>query len=219
MLESKNSSGSSWFVWTLLGMVVVAIVLAFAREEVARKRLPPLPIISTVSDFVLTNQLHQPVSLGDLRGAPWVANVIFTRCPGPCLSLSKKFADLQSRLPEDSKARLVTITIDPAYDQPDVLNQYGKKLGADPDKWWFLTGETNQLKQLAIRDLKFSAQDKAEEEQESPDDLFIHSTYFMVVDAEGQLRAVVDTSMEFTSPNGETITAVDQTLTVLEQLD
>ena len=152
-----------------LGLVIALIVLMFVREELAKKRLPPLPVIASVSDFSLTNQLNEAVSLADLKGHPWVANVIFTRCPGPCLSLAKKFAELQSRLPEDSNTRLVTITIDPAYDSPEVLNKYGMKLGADPDKWWFLTGSTNQLKQLAIHDLKFTVQDKDEELQETPE--------------------------------------------------
>ena len=205
-------------VFVGLGLVIAIIALMFVRQELARKRVPPLPVISTVSDFSLTNQLNQSITLADLKGRPWVANIIFTRCPGPCLTLSRKFAELQSRLPKDSNARLVTITIDPAYDQPDVLRRYGDKLGADPERWWFLTGGTNQLKQLTIHDLKFTVQDKEKSLQETPDDLFIHSTYFMVVDSKGRHRAIVDTSLEFTGEDGVTITAVDQTLAVLGQL-
>lgn len=205
-----------------LALVIGIIVLMYVRENLDRQRTPErpvLPVISTVSAFTLTNQLGRAVSLKDLRGNPWVANVIFTRCPGPCLALSKKVADLQSKLPKEKNIRLVTLTIDPDFDSPEILARYGEKLGADPDAWWFLTGTKEELTRLAIRDLKFSARDKNKDEMETPDDLFIHSTYFMVVDQDGRLRGAVDSNAEYTDESGNARSAVDETLAVLEQLN
>jgi protein SCO1/2 len=217
MSKQADKSNGGWLVWGLLGLVIVAIAVAFVREERRRAAYPPLPVISTLTDFNLTNQLGAAVSLDDLKGRVWVADVIFTRCPGPCLTLSKKFAELQERLPDDEKVKLVSLTVDPDFDTPEVLERYGKKLGTDPDKWWFLTGDKAELRRLAIRDFQFVVVDKDAEEMENEDDLFIHSTYFMVVDKRGRVRKNIE-SMEPEGADGETPSAVDQALQAVEQL-
>lgn len=213
ILKSKNG----WLVWTLLGFVIVSIVVAFVRQEQRRAGYPELPIISTVGDFNLTNQLGSALSLDDLKGQVWVADVMFTRCPGPCLTISRKFAELQKRLPENKNVKLVSLTVDPDYDTPKILEQYGKKLGTDSDKWWFLTGDKSEIRRLAIRDMKFVAVDKDEEDMGSEDDLFIHSTTFMVVDRRGNVRRIID-SLETSDTEEGGISAIEETLQTIEQL-
>ncbi len=217
MPKQADKSNSGWFVWGLLGLVIVAIAVAFLREERRRAAYPPLPVISQITDFNLTNQLGAAVSLDDLNGQVWVADVIFTRCPGPCLTLSQKFAQLQDRLPQNKDVKLVSLTIDPEFDTPEILNRYGNKLGTDAEKWWFLTGDKAELRRLAIRDFQFVVMDADKEKMESEDDLFVHSTYFMVVDKQGRVRKIID-SMEPGETGDETPSAVDQALQTIEQL-
>lgn len=90
---------------------------ALQAQSAARTRLP---VYGSVADFTLTNQDGAPVSLADLRGHVWVANVIFTRCPGPCLKMTRQMKELQQALAQDSQARLVSLTTDPDFDKPAV---------------------------------------------------------------------------------------------------
>ena len=104
--------------------------------------------------------------------------------------MTRVMKDLQSSV--DPKVRLVTLTTDPEYDTPRVLKAYAGKYNADPNRWFFLTGSKDQVARLAIDGLKLVAQEKPAPERENPADLFIHSTLFVVVDKQGNLRASFD---------------------------
>ena len=210
MIGQPTSTATKWIVGGGLALIIGLIAVVFVRQEIQRRAWPELPVISSVADFQLTNQLGAAVTLANLRGKVWLANVIFTRCPGPCLAMSRQLAVLQKQLPSNDRVRVVTLTIDPEFDTPAVLKRYAEKLGADPARWWFLTGASRELRRLAIDDLKFVAVDKDAKEQQTPDDLFIHSTYFMAVDRHGRLRAVI----ESTEPgaNEKAVATVNQLL-------
>jgi len=192
-----------------LVVIVLGIGLVAVRQQLRRPAGPPLPVLYGVTDFQLTNHLGQTVTLADLRGNVSVVNVIFTRCPAPCLVMSRQFAKLQNQLPADGSVRLVTLTIDPEFDTPEVLTRYGEKLGCDPNRWWFLTGALPELRRVAIDDFKFVAVEKDAASQESKDDLFIHSTYFMILDHRARVRAVIESA----EPG-----AVEQTMDAVNRL-
>ena len=116
-----------------------------------------------------------------------------TRCPGPCARMSRQMAELQSHLGADPRVRLISLTTDPDYDQPEVLRRYAEKFGAQPTRWWFLTGLKQEIGRLAVEGLKLTAREKNPEERASDADLFIHSTVFALVDKHGRLRAVFET--------------------------
>lgn len=177
-----------------LGAIVLAIGLATFRQQLRKPAGPPLPVLYGISEFQLTNHLGRGVSLNDLRDRVSVVNVIFTRCSGPCLTMSRQFAKLQAQVPADGSVRLVTLTIDPEFDTADVLTRYGEKLGAQSDRWWFVTGALKELRRVAIDDFKFVAVEKDAARQESKDDLFIHSTYFMILDQRARVRAVIESA-------------------------
>jgi protein SCO1 len=120
---------------------------------------------------------------------PWLADIIFTRCPGPCARMTQRLRDLQAALPADPRVKLVSLTTDPAFDTPEVLAKYGQRFGADPARWWFLTGDKREIVKLAVEGLKLTTLDKEEAKRESPNDLFIHSTNLILVDQQGRLRA------------------------------
>jgi protein SCO1 len=192
-VESKRAQSRSveWAVWGGIVFVVLAIVAAYVRE---RRRVPAarFPVIAQVADFALTNQLAQPVRLADLRGQVWVADIIFTRCPGPCATMTRRMADLQAALPANAPVKLVSLTTDPAHDTPRALASYAERFGADSNRWQFLTGPKADLVKLAVNSLKLTVLDKEEAKRTSPNDLFIHSSIFVVVDKQGRLRAVFE---------------------------
>lgn len=183
-----------WGVWALLGLVLVLLTGAFVSALLkAPAHQAPL-ILSQVHDFALTNQLGERVTLADLRGHVWVADIIFTRCAGPCPRMTAQMSELQAALPADAPVRLLTLTTDPEFDTPAVLAQYARRFGADPKRWLFLTGPKAGIARLAVDDLKLVAVETDPAQRQDPADLFIHSTTFVVVDRQGRLRAVVEST-------------------------
>jgi len=196
----KLSPAQRSLVWAVLGLAITGILLAFVRQEIQRQaghsglhdtksgQKPSLPVYGTVPFFALTNQHGQSVTPDSLRGQVWLADIIFTRCPGPCARMTQRLRDLQDALPADPRVKLVSLTTDPAFDTPEVLAKYGRRFGADPERWWFLTGDQREIVKLAVEGLKLTALDKEEAKRESPNDLFIHSTNLILVDQQGRLR-------------------------------
>ncbi len=176
-------------VWSLLAIVIVGIALAFAWSK-SRPSSPPLPIYSQLDDFSLTNQTGRAVSLSDFRGRIWVADIVFTRCAGPCPVMTGQMAALQSALP--ASVHCVTLTTDPEFDTPIVLKSYGEQFKADFARWQFLTGSKREIGKLAIDGLKLTALDVPAEKRANDVDLFVHSTIFVLVDKQARVRGTFE---------------------------
>jgi protein SCO1 len=174
--------------FTLLGLMYL---LSLAEYGQARRK--PLPVLGHVADFTLTNQEGKVTTLADLTNRVWVADIIFTRCAGSCPVMSAEMKSLQDALPATSGAKLVTLTTDPDYDAPAILKKYGERYGADFQRWTFLTGTKNELAGLAASSLKLGSTPVAPQDRQSAVDLFVHSTIFVVVDKQAQLRGIFQT--------------------------
>jgi cytochrome oxidase Cu insertion factor (SCO1/SenC/PrrC family) len=197
-----NASRIGWPVWSGLTLVVLTILgaLLFAALRSRQPHGQSLPAYGQIADFALTNQDGSTVSLADLRGRVWVADIIFTRCAGPCPVMTRQMKEIQDALPPDSQARLVTLTTDPDFDTPPVLRRYAERFRADLRRWMFLTGTKPEIAKLAVDSLKLSAIPKSPEARQSPADLFVHSTIFVVVDKQARLRGVFETTGEGVDP-------------------
>lgn len=194
----------------LLGGLTAAVVVLFLVASTRGAGAVPLPVLGTVEAFRLTNQLGRPFDTASLRGRPWVADLIFTRCPGPCVRMTRNLAALQARA-EGRGLALITLTADPEHDQAPVLEAYGRKLGADFRSWQFLTGARAEINRVAMRQLLLAVEEKEPAQRESEDDLYLHSTKWVLVDGAGRLRA----AYEGTEP--ESIRAVLRDLKSLER--
>jgi protein SCO1/2 len=188
------------FPWlTGIGLLLILLMLSLAfllaKAQSHKEHLAALPIYAQVADFSLTNQDNKVVSLANLRGHVWVADIIFTRCPGPCLRMTRQMKELQDALSNNS-IKLISLTTDPDYDTPAILKIYAEHNGADTGRWSFLTGTKKQVNGLAVDSLKLSAVEKKPEERVTPEDLWVHSTIFVIVDKRGQLRGVFQTGGE-----------------------
>jgi cytochrome oxidase Cu insertion factor (SCO1/SenC/PrrC family) len=189
---------TSWMVWGAMALTLLAILLAFVLRQIREKAVRSLlfPTGLPLADFTLTNQLGQPVSLRDLKEQVWIANIIFTRCAGPCPRLTAQMSELQAALQKNKPVKLVTLTTDPEYDSPSVLKQYSEGFSGDPARWWFLTGSKKQIADVAIDGLKLTAIEKEPAKREDPADLFIHSLLMVVVDKQGRVRAAFESTEE-----------------------
>lgn len=190
-------------------------VYSMERLSARAAREKPLPDYGQIGDFALTNQNGQVVSLANLRGHVWVADIIFSRCSGPCLKMSRQMQELQQALPSDRQAKLVTLTTDPDYDTPAILKTYSERFGANPNEWLFLTGSKKQIADLAIGSLKLTAIEKQPADRQSVNDLFIHSTIFVIADKRGHLRGVFETTGDGVEPGQ----AKQQILGAVNQLE
>ena len=140
-----------------------------------------------IQDFELTERSGETITKEDLLGKPWVVNFIFTRCAGPCLQLTGEMARLQELLKEhDLDARLVTITVDPDYDSPEVLRKYAEGFGADPQQWLFLTGDKDKTYELIRDSFKMPVKEMTGEDRK-PGWEVLHTTNILLVDAQGKV--------------------------------
>lgn len=179
-----------------LALVFLALLLGVVRLRMSQGRAQAPPVYGQVTDFLLTNQNGQAVSLSNLLGRVWIADIVFTRCAGPCPRMTQKMARIQEALEPGGDTRLVTLTTDPDFDTPEVFRAYAQRFHADTNRWMFLTGSKAQIARLAIDSLKLTAVEKRPDQRESPEDLFIHSTIFVVVDRQGRLRGIFETEGE-----------------------
>jgi len=136
-------------------------------------------------DFAFTNELGQPVRLGDLRGQALAITFIFTRCPIPdyCPRLSKNFEEAVRKLRQTPDAptnwHFLSVTFDPETDTPAVLKAYGQRYAYDPRYWSFLTGPKDKITELAkLSDVSF----------ERDGVFFNHNMRTLIIDPTGQLR-------------------------------
>ncbi len=195
MFMADNSRQLPRTLWIGFGLLIGMLGLAWLLSLAENQRLShrPLPVLGQISDFTLTNQNGQATTLAHLTNYVWVADIIFTRCAGPCPRMTKQMASLQTALPPASQAKLVTLTTDPGNDTPPVMKKYGDRFNADSNRWAFLTGTKKEIAALASDSLKLSALPVKVEDQKDSADLFIHSTIFVVVDKHSQLRAAFET--------------------------
>jgi protein SCO1/2 len=104
--------------------------------------------------FSLTNQDGARVTADTFRGRSCILTFVFTRCPVPnfCPRISQNFSQLQHEIKADTtlaaKARLLSITLDPKFDTPEILKAYAEHQQADPAIWTFATGEPAQIDAL-----------------------------------------------------------------------
>ncbi len=182
-------------LWLGMGLLIGLLGLAYlvSLTELKSVRHGPLPVLGQIAGFTLTNQDDRVTTLADLTNHVWVADIIFTRCAGPCPRLTRQMKSLQDRLPAGSSARLVTLTTDPGFDSPAILKRYGEHAGADFNRWIFLTGTPREIGQLASGSLKLSSQPVKLDQQQNPVDLFIHTTLFVVVDKHARWRTYFET--------------------------
>ncbi|WP_138417344.1 SCO family protein [Aquibacillus sediminis] len=136
-----------------------------------------------VQDFEFTTQDNETLALEDLEGEWWIADFIFTNCTTICLPMTSNMSKLQDRLnEEDLDAQLVSFSVDPDYDTPEVLTEYAEDYQADLSNWTFLTGyDFETIKELSIK----SFQSWLEEAPEGSDQV-THGTKFFLVNPEGK---------------------------------
>ena len=147
------------------------------------KKPEPLPILGMVPDFELTAETGESFHGKLLVGRVWIADFIFTSCQGPCPRMSGLMRMIQKELTGVQGVTLVSFTVDPDRDTPEVLAAYGKRYQAEPGRWRFLTGAKEALHHLSRDAFRLGDVDGG----------LNHSSRFVVVDRKGRIRGYYGT--------------------------
>ncbi len=186
----NRTSAKPAMVWKviliLIPLVTLALLLWLRQLEVNALRQRTVSSYGTVAAFELTNQDGQPFGSTQLLGKIWIADFIYTTCPGPCPMISSRMSELQKPL-EKTDVHLVSFTVDPARDTPQVLRGYAEKLQAEPGRWDFLTGPQSTIYNLSRNGFKLAISDGSEEKG-----LPVHSTRLILVDRHSEIRGYYD---------------------------
>lgn len=180
-------------IWALLAAVLVAVMLAGAWSLLSGTAPEPPPVLGELPGFTLTASTGGPVGLDDLAGSPWVTDFIFTRCTGICPVLSGRMLELQRRLAAEKPSgglpavRLVSISVDPQHDTPEVLAAYAERNGADRSRWLFLTGDWEEIRTLVGEGFKLGVS-RGDPGEVAPGELVTHSDRMVLVDGRGRIR-------------------------------
>ena len=182
-----SGSGIIWKVTLILIPVVTLGLLLWLRNvEVAALRQRTVSSYGTVPSFQLTNQNGQPFGSAQLSGKIWIADFVYTTCPGPCPMISSRMSELQKPL-QKTDVHLVSFSVDPEKDTPEVLRRYAERLQAEPGRWDFLTGPKSAIYNLSHDSFKLAISDGSDAQG-----IPVHSTRIVLVDRHGQIRGYYD---------------------------
>lgn len=162
-------------IYFILPILIVGCAAALFILNGQKKSLP---VYGQAPDFKLTEQSGKTLASEDLKGKPWLAGFIFTRCQGQCPIISEQMSQVAK---EFKKLRLVSFSVDPDYDSPKVLSGYAERLGADPVQWSFVTGARDALNRVT-----------AGFHMNKIDEPMFHSASLVLMDAHNQARGFYD---------------------------
>lgn len=192
---SKNS-----FLFLALGVIGLGIVLGTflwltlqspdGYQLSKAQSLEGLSDFGPVPEFSLTERSGKMVNLTGLRGKVWIADFIYTSCTDTCPLQSAAMAKLQKRWSSERDLRLVSFSVDPERDTPQVLTRYAKHFKADADRWLFLTGNKQQLLRLVQEGFHLSA--APADDAAANEDVILHSSRFVLIDRAARIRGYYD---------------------------
>jgi protein SCO1/2 len=166
----------------LIPLITAGFLLWLHQVEVRALQQRNVSSYGTVPHFQFVNQNGQLFDSAQLVGKIWIADFIYTTCPGPCPMLSTRMSELQKPL-EKTDVHLVSFSVDPEKDTPGVLRDYAEKLHADPERWDFLTGPKSAIYKLSHDGFKLAVSDGRDEAG-----IPVHSTRMVLVDRHGEIR-------------------------------
>lgn len=170
-----------------LGLAIVAAAILLA----AGLTLAVVPAVPTgragqdlgdgafpLGHFSLTERSGRTVTDADLAEDVWIASFLFTRCPSSCPKIAAVLHGLQAGRLKDVPVRLVSVSVDPEHDTPEVLAAFARAQDADPDRWWFLTGDKGRIYRLILEEFHLPVAPGAEGSAEA----VAHSDRLALVD-------------------------------------
>jgi len=141
----------------------------------------------TIDNFSFTNQNGKTITQKDYEGKIYVADFFFTTCPSICVPMGENMAWLQGQIKDNPKVMLLSHTVMPDVDTPEVLKAYAKKKGVIDAKWNLVTGKKEDIYYIARKSyLAVKTTDSSELYD------MVHTENFVLVDAKRRIRGFYD---------------------------
>jgi protein SCO1/2 len=175
--------GSVFFLEEVLTKGFVPTPTPFGGTGIRPEPNKGVAIGDAIPDFTLTDQTGARVKLSQFRGEPVAVTFVYSRCPiaTACPLTVARFSKIEAGLKKDDFGALLCVTVDPENDTPAALKDYAARLGADPKRWKFLTGDPRDVASVAERFGVLYYPDKGQ---------IVHSQAVAIVDPDGRLANV-----------------------------
>ena len=160
----------------IYGIVAVMLLVTFLFKD--SSTLDDLPISGSVPDFEFTDSNGETITREDMEGKVWVADFIFTTCTMACPIMTGNMNLIHKSFKDDNNVRIISISVYPEYDTPEVLKEYASRYNANTDRWHFLTGPEESVKNIIKTGFKIG----------DYEDIIFHSEKFALVDVRGNIR-------------------------------
>ncbi len=160
----------------IYGIIAVMLLVTFLFKE--SSTLDDLPISGSVPDFEFTDSNGETITREDMEGKVWVADFIFTTCTMACPIMTGNMNLIHKSFKDDNNVRIISISVYPEYDTPEVLKEYASRYNANTDRWHFLTGPEESVKNIIKTGFKIG----------DYEDIIFHSEKFALVDVRGNIR-------------------------------
>ena len=193
----KKLSKKAWILFFSLAIVLPTV--AFFTMHYYQQNISELPYYSenyaiqnNIPDFKVPayqfiNQDSLTVDNSFTDGKIWVAHYFFTTCPTICPAMISGMSDVQEQFKNNSELRIVSFTVDPKTDTPEVLKNYAENRGIDTQQWQLATGDKKLLYRFARKGLFIEATDG-----DGGANDFIHSEKLVLIDSNNRIRGYYD---------------------------
>jgi len=170
-------------------------VLLFAGFMFALNKVIPgysdvkMPVLSNVQPFSFISQDGKQVTENDIRGKVCVVEYFFTTCKGICPKMNRNMKSIYEKFKNEQDFLILSHTVDPETDSVARMKQYADSMGADSNKWLFLTGRKDGLYSAARLSYLL---DDPKNNNEKMEEQFIHTQFFALVDKNSSVRRIYD---------------------------
>lgn len=144
-------------------------------------------IYNVIPPFTFVNQDSDTITEKIVEGKIYVSDFFFTSCPTICPVMKRQMLKVFQEIKANPDVMIISHTIDPEHDTPQVLHKYAEDLGVEGKQWQFVTGPKEKIYEIGQKNYMSTAK-----EDKSAEGGYIHSGAFILVDKEKHVRGMYD---------------------------
>jgi protein SCO1/2 len=168
-----------------LGLLLLVLLTSLALG-CSKKRAEEIPVLGQLPEFSLVDQDEHAFNRESMEGKLSVSAFVFTSCRSTCPRITAHMKGLQARLSDLPSLELVSFSVDPRNDTPEVIKAYMAKNELDEHNWHFVTGEEAAIRDVVVHGFRVGLGD--EDSKAAGADEVMHSNSFVLVDGQARVR-------------------------------
>lgn len=175
-MEKTTPKKIKW--WIPLSILVLIAALIFGVKNYMTSSLFT---VMKVPEFSLKDQNNQSISNKDMLGKVYLVEFFFSRCPTICPVMNTNMRHIEQEI-NSPNFGIISISIDPENDTPEILKEHARIIGAKSPNWHFLTGDRSYIGNIAKEFDIYVGDQKDQAESLN------HSGEIALVDKDGNIR-------------------------------